>query len=97
MEISKSIQELEVEEYNKLIDISKQVTSMLVDLFTQKNSLTIQTANFAYCLGGLVFFRNVLEAINADSKMAPEIIKDCIDQIFGQMMEHEEKKNENVS
>lgn len=97
MEISKDIKDLDVKEYNGLIDISKQVTSMLVDLFTSKNSLTIQTANFAYCLGGLVFFRNVLGAMNLNTKMAPEIIKDCIDQIFGQMIEHEENKDENVS
>lgn len=97
MVINKKLNELTLDEYNELIEISKTITEHLVDVSTKENVLTWQTAMFAYCLGGLVFFDTVADSLKIDKTDVKEQLLDCITQLADQMHTAEKSAAEEES
>lgn len=95
MKIDKDMGKLSQEEYNKLIDISKDITNHLVKLCINDNALTLQTAEFAYCLGGLIFFKNIADAMKIeDHTIILESLQNGLEDIYNQI---EARKNKEES
>lgn len=95
MELTKDISKLSTEEYNKVIDLAKEVTEFINKLFIKDNTTSVQIAEFAFSLGGLIFFKHVVDVLNIeDPNLAAESLSNTILEINKQL---ESKKDKEVN